>query len=76
LPSAGWTLADWEARRASDPRGVERAAKESMAIHVRAMLDFWRAGVPVVDYGNNIRQMAQEMGIAVPPRLIPPEYKK
>ena len=39
---AGWTLAEWEARRASDPKGVERAAKQSMAVHVRAMLEFWR----------------------------------
>jgi urocanate hydratase len=59
----GWTLAEWEARRASDPKGVERTAKESMAVHVRAMLDFWRRGVPTVDYGNNIRQMAKEMGV-------------
>jgi urocanate hydratase len=61
---AGWTLAEWETRRASDPRGVGRAAKESMAIHVRAMLDFWSRGVPTLDYGNNIRQMAHEMGVA------------
>jgi urocanate hydratase len=61
---AGWTLADWEARRLSDPKGVERAAKESMAQHVRAMLDFWRRGVPTFDYGNNIRQMAKEVGVA------------
>ena len=39
---------EWEARRASDPKGVERAAKESMAVHVRAMLEFWRRGVPDV----------------------------
>jgi urocanate hydratase len=61
---AGWTLQQWQERRERDPKGVERAAKESMAAHVRAMLDFWRAGVPTVDYGNNIRQMAQEMGVA------------
>jgi urocanate hydratase len=60
---AGWTLNEWQERRERDPKGVERAAKESMAGHVRAMLDFWRAGVPVVDYGNNIRQMAQDMGV-------------
>src|ERR1043165_9476646 len=47
---AGWTLEQWQERREGDPKGVERAAKESMAAHVRAMLDFWRAGVPVVDY--------------------------
>ncbi len=61
---AGWTLSEWEDRRTRDPKGVEQAAKESMAVHVRAMLDFWRAGVPVLDYGNNIRQMAKEVGVA------------
>jgi urocanate hydratase len=61
---AGWTLAEWDVRRADDPKGVERAAKESMAAHVRAMLAFWRAGVPTFDYGNNIRQMAKEAGVA------------
>jgi len=60
---AGWTLAEWEERRAHDPKGVEKAAKQSMAVHVRAMLDFWRRGVPTLDYGNNIRQMAMEMGV-------------
>jgi len=61
---AGWTLAEWERRRESDPAGVTRAAKESMAVQVRAMLEFHRQGVPTLDYGNNIRQMAQEMGVA------------
>src|SRR6266545_232903 len=61
---AGWTLAEWEARRSSDPKGLERAAKQSIAMHVRAMLEFWRRGVPTVDYGNNIRQMAKEVGVA------------
>jgi len=60
----GWTLEQWEERRASDPKGVERAARASMAEHVRAMLDFFHAGVPTVDYGNNIRQMALEEGVA------------
>jgi urocanate hydratase len=59
-----WTLAEWFSRRESDPKGVEKAAKASMAEHVRAMLDFWRAGVPTLDYGNNIRQMAKEEGVA------------
>jgi urocanate hydratase len=61
---AGWTLAQWQERRERDPRAVERAAKQSMAVHVRAMLEFSRAGVPTLDYGNNIRQMAKEMGVA------------
>ena len=61
---AGWTLEEWEARKLSDPAGVTKAAKESMATHVRAMLDFHRMGVPTLDYGNNIRQMAKDMGVA------------
>jgi urocanate hydratase len=60
----GWTLAEWAARRESDPKAVEAAARRSMAGHVRAMLDFWRMGIPTVDYGNNIRQMALEEGVA------------
>jgi urocanate hydratase len=63
LPAA-WTLARAEATRQSDPAAIERAARQSMAIHVRAMLDFHRAGVPTLDYGNNIRQMAKEEGVA------------
>jgi len=59
----GWTLEQWDERRASDPKGVERAAKASMAEHVRAMLDYCHSGVPTVDYGNNIRQMALEEGV-------------
>jgi urocanate hydratase len=60
----GWSLAEWEAKRESDPQGVTKAAKISMAEHVRAMLDFHKMGVPTVDYGNNIRQMALEEGVA------------
>ena len=60
---AGWTLAEWEAKRESDPKSVERAARASMAVHVRAMLEWWHDGVPVTDYGNNIRQMALEEGV-------------
>jgi urocanate hydratase len=60
----GWTLAQWAASRESDPKAVERAARASMAGHVRAMLAFHRAGVPTIDYGNNIRQMAKEEGVA------------
>ena len=60
----GWTIEDWEARQERDPSAVERAAKESMAVQVRAMLDLYRAGVPTLDYGNNIRAFAKEMGVA------------
>ena len=59
----GWSVAEWEAKRSSDPRAVEAAAKASMAEHVSAMLEFARLGVPTFDYGNNIRQMAFEAGI-------------
>ena len=60
---AGWTLAEWEERRRADPGGTIEAAKASMAVQVRAMLDFWNRGVPTLDYGNNIRQMARETGV-------------
>ena len=59
----GWSVAEWEERRERDPKGTAEAAKASMAVQVRAMLDFWDMGIPVVDYGNNIRQMALEMGV-------------
>jgi len=60
----GWTLGNWADRRASDPKAVAEAAKRSMAEQVRAMLGFHRQGVPTLDYGNNIRQMAKEAGVA------------
>jgi len=60
----GWTLPEWETRRERDPAGVTAAARASMAQHVRAMLAFHRMGVPTLDYGNNIRQMAKEEGVA------------
>ncbi len=60
----GWSVAEWIERRERDPEGTARAAKASMAQHVRAMLDFHAAGVPTVDYGNNIRQVALDEGVA------------
>jgi len=63
LPSA-WTVAEWETKRQSDPAAVEVAARQSMAVHVKAMLDFHAQGVPVTDYGNNIRQVAFDEGVA------------
>ena len=53
----GWSVAEWMEKRESDPQAVAKAAKASMAVHVRAMLDFQAAGVPTTDYGNNIRQV-------------------
>ena len=61
---AGWSLEKWERAREADPQDVIKAAKESMAAHVRAMLAFQKMGIPTFDYGNNIRQMAKETGVA------------
>ena len=58
----GWTLEEAAARRATDPQSVERAARASMREHVSAMLAYHRMGIPVVDYGNNIRQVAFDEG--------------
>jgi len=59
----GWSVERWLTQREYDPTGVANAAKASMAVHVRSMLDFQNAGVPTVDYGNNIRQMALGEGV-------------
>jgi len=60
----GWSLEEWALGRERNPQLVIDAAKASMAIHVQAMLDFQAAGVPTVDYGNNIRQVAKDEGVA------------
>ena len=59
----GWTMAEWREKRESDPKAVEKAARASMKVQVKAMVDFHAAGIPTVDYGNNIRQMALEEGL-------------
>lgn len=59
----GWTLAEWRAQQETDPKAVERAARASMRVQVQAMVDFWDAGVPTLDYGNNIRQVALDEGL-------------
>ena len=59
---AGWSVADWRAKQETDPAAVEAAARHSMRAHVEAMVGFWNAGVPTLDYGNNIRQVAKEEG--------------
>ena len=59
----GWSLASWRDLRESDPRVVEAASRASMKAHVKAMVDFWNDGVPTLDYGNNIRQVALEEGL-------------
>ncbi|HHS82831.1 MAG TPA: urocanate hydratase, partial [Devosia sp.] len=60
----GWSLAQWHQGREDNPEAVEKAARASMKVHVQAMVDFWKAGVPTLDYGNNIRQVALDEGLA------------
>jgi len=59
----GWSVAEWEEKRRSAPSEVIRAARQSMAKHVEALLAFHAEGIPTVDYGNNIRQVAFEEGV-------------
>jgi len=59
----GWTVEQWDERRVSDPASVSEAAKDAMAVHVRAMLEFHKQGIPTFDYGNNIRQVAKDRGV-------------
>ena len=58
-----WTLEKWRSQQKINPKAVEKAARASIKIHVKAMLDFWKQGIPTVDYGNNIRQFALEEGL-------------
>ena len=58
----GWSIGEWKAARETDPKRVEAAARASMREHVEAMVGFWNAGVPTLDYGNNIRQVAKDEG--------------
>nr|WP_321455545.1 urocanate hydratase [uncultured Cohaesibacter sp.] len=59
----GWSVAEWRAKQESDPKGVEKAARASMRDHVEAMVAFHDMGIPTLDYGNNIRQMALDEGL-------------
>ncbi len=59
----GWTMGEWKAKRESAPKEVEKAARASMKVQVAAMCEFHDMGIPTVDYGNNIRQMALEEGL-------------
>ncbi len=61
---AGWSVAEWDSKRVSDPDAVAAAAKKSMRAQVEAMLGFHRLGIPTMDYGNNIRQVAKDEGLA------------
>jgi urocanate hydratase len=59
----GWGMGQWKDKQQSAPKEVEKAARASMKVQVAAMVDFHNAGVPTVDYGNNIRQVALEEGL-------------
>ncbi len=59
----GWTLTQAKTQREENEQAVVQAAKQSMAVQVKAMLGFQQAGAATLDYGNNIRQMAMEMGV-------------
>ena len=59
----GWTVAEWKTKQETAPKEVEAAARASMKVHVKAMVDFWNDGIPTLDYGNNIRQIAQDEGL-------------
>jgi len=58
----GWTLEQWWDKQKTAPEEVRDAAKQSMRVHVEAMLQFEKQGIPTFDYGNNIRQMAKDVG--------------
>ena len=58
----GWTLEEWRDKIATEPKLVEREARSSIRIHVEAMVNFWNQGIPTLDYGNNIRQIAKDEG--------------
>jgi len=60
---AGWSVDEWLEKQKTDKNAVSEAAKKSMAVHVQAMLDFQKQGIPTFDYGNNIRQVALEEGV-------------
>ena len=64
LPS-GWTVEQWRMAQGDDTRhtALRDAAANSCAVHVQAMLDFQAMGIPTVDYGNNIRQVAFDAGV-------------
>tara|TARA_R110000787_G_scaffold39066_5_gene98110 strand:+ start:8423 stop:10087 length:1665 start_codon:yes stop_codon:yes gene_type:complete len=59
----GWTVAEWREAQVTEPKRVEKAARTSMKVQVKTMVDFWNAGVPTLDYGNNIRQVARDEGL-------------
>ena len=63
---AGWSVGEWRAAQKDPARhaALTQAAGESCAVHVKAMLAFHEMGIPTVDYGNNLRQVAKDFGVA------------
>ena len=61
---AGWSVERWDAERSANPKGVEAAARASIRVHVQAMLALHARGSPTVEYGNNLRQVAKDEGVA------------
>ena len=59
----GWSLEKWDRMRVENPALVAKEARASMALHIQAMLEFHRAGIPTFDYGNNLRQVAFDEGV-------------
>ena len=59
----GWSLEKWDRMRVENPQVVAKEARASMALHIQAMLEFHRAGIPTFDYGNNLRQVAFDEGV-------------
>ena len=61
----GWSVAQWQAAQAdaSQHARLRNEAAQGCAVHVQAMLDFQAMGIPTVDYGNNIRQVALDQGV-------------
>ncbi len=58
----GWSIENWHEKKQSNPKMVEREARSSIRIHLEAMVDFHNQGIPTLDYGNNIRQIAKDEG--------------
>jgi urocanate hydratase len=61
----GWSVEQWRAAQVDDTQhaALRQAAAQGCAVHVQAMLDFQAMGIPTVDYGNNIRQVALDQGV-------------
>lgn len=59
----GWTLDEYKAKQESEPEATVLASKQSMAVQVQAMLALQQRGAATLDYGNNIRQMAKDVGV-------------